>query len=123
MAKVQHGAARQSHGSVRQIRALRRRGTSSRTWQASETYHASARLSEKPRAAHRVDRRARPGQTQTETRLRARGTETRGSGRGRVRTVEITRGGRRAEGRPIGREKLGTADARRIQEAVRDTGT
>lgn len=111
------------------LQALQRRaetgrgGPLPRMRQTAQPHHADARLSEKQGAAHGVDRRAGARPTQTEARARARGTETRGGGRGRVRTVEITRGGRRTGRGGVRREKLETTDARRIQGDARDEGT
>ena len=70
-----------------------------------------------------MDRRARARPTQTEARACPREVETESGGRGRVRTVEITRGGRRTGRGGIRREKLETTDARRIQGDARDEGT
>ena len=70
-----------------------------------------------------MDRRARPRPTQAEARAGARGIEAEGGGRGSVRTAEITRGGRRTGRGGVRREKLETADARRIQGDARDEDT
>ena len=64
-----------------------------------------------------------PRPTQAEARAGARGIEAEGGGRGSVRTAEITRGGRRTGRGGVRREKLETADARRIQGDARDEDT
>ena len=70
-----------------------------------------------------MDRRARPWPTQAGARAGSRGIEAEGGGRGRVRTAGIARGGRRTGRGGVRREKLETADARRIQGDARDEDT